>query len=100
MGSDKSTIKDPKLVGDTTEATIYLNDIEVRALIDTGSCVSLISKSLYEDKFSDIKLEPLKDFIDIECADGQKLPYEGYIELEINIAERIQDSNKHSCLFF
>jgi len=79
VGSNRGTKGDPKLIGDTNEAKVTLNNIELEALLDTGSCVSVISKTCHQEKFINIPIQPLKDIIKIECADGGKLPYEGYI---------------------
>ncbi|XP_053390712.1 uncharacterized protein LOC128553555 [Mercenaria mercenaria] len=61
--------KDPKLVGDVNEVNISVNKIGVSALLDTGSCVSLISESFYKEHLSDVELEPLTGVLNIECAD-------------------------------
>ena len=68
------TGKDPKLVGDINEAKITINNIDTIALVDTGSCVSLVSKAFYKDNLFDTEIEPLKEVLNIECADGQQYP--------------------------
>lgn len=57
--------------------------MEVTALIDTGSTVSTVSKSYYEQYLSELPLHPMTEILHIECADGGTLPYCGYIEASI-----------------
>ena len=49
----------PKLVGETNTAKININGNTVNALLDTGSSVSVISKSFYEDTLKDIEIRPV-----------------------------------------
>jgi len=98
VGSSRGTKGDPKLIGDMTEAKVTLNNIELEALLDTGSCVSVISKTCYREMFTNSPIQPLKDTINIECADGGKLPYEGYMELELTLEKRITNINQTSLL--
>jgi hypothetical protein len=70
------------IIGNTNETEILLNDIPSKALLDTGSYVSIIFRTFYEENFRTLGLKPLTD-INIECADCKKLPYDGYIDLKI-----------------
>ena len=48
--------------------------------------MSTLSESFYKNHLSQsTSINPLSDFIDIECADGQQLPYLGYIESNLAI---------------
>jgi hypothetical protein len=52
----------------------------VGALLDTGSTVSTISESYYQQHIAcSIQLKTIKELLDIECAGGSQLPYSGYI---------------------
>lgn len=44
-------------------------------------------------------IQPLKEFIYIECADGKTLPHLGYIEAELMIENGLQTSQTQTCLF-
>ena len=61
-----------------------INGIECLALLDTGATVSTISQSFYcthlEGK---LDLHQLNEEIDIECADGQLMPYLGYVLIDL-----------------
>ena len=68
------------LLGSANEVDVTLNGIRTKALLDTGSTVSTMSEQFYNQYCSNTPIEPLMDFIRIECADGQPMPYLGYIE--------------------
>ncbi|XP_053372981.1 uncharacterized protein LOC123532109 [Mercenaria mercenaria] len=91
--------KDPKLFGSTNEANITINGHLTSSLLDTGSSCSLIAESFYKNHLTDIELQPLKEILHIECADGSKLPYLGYIQADINIPNGLPKSQDHTCLF-
>ena len=63
---------------------IVINKQKCKALIDTGSVVSTITKSFY-DTLTDVPLFPLGNLLEIETATGNLLPYHGYIESFIQI---------------
>ena len=95
--STKNT--DPKLVGETNEVNINIKNIPTTALLDTGSCVSVISNSFYTEHLSNIEILPINQILKIECADGQQLPYLGYIETELFIERGLPKSESQQCLF-
>ncbi|KAK3104940.1 hypothetical protein FSP39_013542 [Pinctada imbricata] len=67
------------LVGSTNETQITIGDHDFTALLDTGSSISTISRSAYEKFLSFYPLEPVTDLLMIKCADGESLPYDGFI---------------------
>ncbi|KAK3106295.1 hypothetical protein FSP39_017215 [Pinctada imbricata] len=73
------------LVGTANEANVILNNRKVTALLDTGSSVSTISQSYYDEHLKDLPMHPVTDILTIECADGLHLPYTGYIILPLKI---------------
>lgn len=54
---------------------------------------------MINEHFSNFKIEPLKAFINIECADGEQLPYEGYINLSIRIRDGLPEAEPRQWLF-
>ena len=70
----------PNLTGRPTGTTVFIDNVELTALLDTGSCISYLSQSYHEKYLSHLPLLPVTDILNIECADGQKLPYSGYIK--------------------
>ena len=101
MGSHVGTPenKGPKIFGEVNEANLEINNVSTRALLDTGSCVSILSKSFYDQHLSHIEIKPLDKILHIECADGNALPYLGYIEVCITKVEGIPELTSLACIF-
>lgn len=68
-------------------------------MLDTGSVVSSLLQSFYEEHLSDLELKPLKEILNVEHADGEKLPYLGYIVADTDAGNSLERSNSHTCLF-
>lgn len=100
VGSDMgiNSNKDPKLVGEVNQVAIKINSKDTQALLDTGSVVSVISESFYKDHLLDTELQPLQEILRIECADGEDLPYLGYIIAELDL-EGLPKAGKQDSLF-
>ena len=64
-----------------------LDGIEVDALIDTGSMVTTITESLYNDHL--IAMSPLirDKVVNLKAANGMEIPYIGFICLDVNIGK-------------
>ena len=74
------------IVGRSNECHITVNHHLIPALLDTGSTVSTMCYGKYSELFSDVPIISLEEFtLDIEGAGGHKLPYTGYIEVEVAI---------------
>ena len=71
------------MVGTSSEVNVCIEGQTVSALLDTGSTVSTVSESYYQQHLQHLTLYPINDFLHIECADGGTLPYSGYIEASI-----------------
>ena len=72
-----------ELVGDTSEAEIQIGNHNCRSLLDTGSTVSNVSETFYKQNLSECELHSLEDLLQVEAANGQPLPFLGYIEAEL-----------------
>jgi transposase InsO family protein len=83
-------------VGKSTETDIWLNGHGCRALLDTGATVSTVSEDFYKSHLQDAQLHPLKDFINIECAAGESLPYLGYIEADVEMEQDAEIGTQHA----
>ena len=84
------------MIGYANESSIQLDGYECKALLDTGSTVSTMSISKYNEIFSDKPIQPLNHLnLDIEGAGGHNLPYSGYIETEVTVPGL---SNNVNCL--
>ena len=70
------------LVGEINETNLLINGIQVKGLIDTDVTVSTLSGDFYQKHF---QLCSLSSVLEIDCADGEQLPYTGYIEVDIGM---------------
>jgi len=77
---------------------VVIDNIQTRALIDTGSCVSTISDRFYKQHLSHLELQPVSHLLEIECADGNSLPYLGFISADMKVVGIPMDHTQH-CLF-
>ena len=83
------------LVGHSDEVDICIEGIQTAALLDTGASVSTVSEAFHREKLSHLPVQPLQDFLHIECADGETLPYSSYIAADIT-APGVGLGEKHS----
>lgn len=67
-------------------------------MLDTGSCVSTISESFYKKHFQHIPLLPLDEILKLECADGNFMPYTGYMQAQIS-SVGIPSGHVQDCIF-
>lgn len=75
------------MIGEANECDVQLENIECRALLDTGSTVSTICQQFYESHFPEVPLQSMEDFLKVECAGGQLLPYLGYVEVDVRVLQ-------------
>lgn len=82
--SNRKPIKLPcGLVGTKTTAQVTIAGKTTSCLLDTGSQVTTVPLTFYEQHLSDLTTHPLGDLLDVEGANGQSVPYLGYIELSL-----------------
>ena len=71
------------LVGIKSTAQVTVRGEEVNCLL--GSQVTTVPESFYKQHLSEQKIKPLHDLLEVEGANGQLVPYFGYIEMTITI---------------
>ncbi|XP_069115865.1 uncharacterized protein [Argopecten irradians] len=84
-GSEMTRPQTPDLLGTANEVSMKVRGQDTKALLDTGSTVSTISRHFHKTYLSDIHIQPLSTVLNIECADGQQLPYDGIIEVDLEV---------------
>lgn len=87
------------LVGSSNELEVHVQGVLTRALIDTGSSVSTLSRSFYDTYLHDIPLQPVECLLTLECADGTELPYHGVISCELQVDGIADSPQTIQCLF-
>lgn len=71
-----------RMVGHPNESKIFMNGLETRALIDTGSMVTCLSKKFYQSLQCKPKLHDIQDFeLRVYSADSNSLPFSGFVEV-------------------
>lgn len=71
------------LVGSCCTANIKIAGEEFNCLLDTGSQVTTIPVSFYNQHFTDQPVKPLCELMQVEGAAGQTVPYLGYVEMVV-----------------
>ncbi len=64
-------------------AQITVGERNVSCLLDTGSQVTTVPWSFYEEHLSYCPLKSLDELLQVEGANGQTVPYLGYVELTL-----------------
>ena len=84
----------PNLVGPVNETVVKVNNIPALGLLDTGSQISCVSQSFYEQHLSHIEIQSLDSLLQIEGVGGNLLPYTGFIEVEVTFPARVLGDEK------
>ena len=74
-----------RLIGPANEGKVEIERVKTTALIDTGACMSAITKSFAEAL--ELELKSLDSVLDIEGTGGGKVPYHGYVECRLNLPQ-------------
>ena len=81
--------KNMSLVGPSSEVDVLLQDVPCRALIDTGSMISTISKSLVERL--GLEIFPVKELIKVEGVGGHMVDYLGFVIAKLDLIDIEQE---------
>ena len=74
-----------RLIGPANEGKVRVEGVETTALIDTGACISAMTKSYVEAL--ELEIKPLESMLDIEGTGGGKVPYHGYVKCKLNLPQ-------------
>ena len=91
-----------RLVGRRCETNVELEGSYTRCLLDSGSQVSTLSASHYNDHLAcKFALHPVDSLITIEAANGLPIKYLGYVQVSINLASIVTTcrERKHVLMF-
>ena len=72
-----------RLIGEPNEAPVIIENVEVKGLVDSGAQISSILDKLA--KHLELKIHKLGTLLDLEPTGGGVVPYEGYVELRMQI---------------
>lgn len=79
----ESTRLSKGLIGSRCTGQVNIADQNFQCLLDTGSHVTTIPITIYNQHFSQQPVKPLCELLQLEGAAGQEVPYLGYIEVTI-----------------
>ena len=86
-------------MGPATETIVELNGVSVQSLIDTGSQISTISKCFYDEYLSNVEIRSLNEILQVEGANGSRVPYFGYVEVQLKVPDCLIDCSYIPALF-
>jgi len=72
-----------RLIGEPNEAPVIIENSKVKGLVDSGAQISSIS-----DKFAkllELQVHSLETLLDLEPTGGGRVPYDGYVEVRMQI---------------
>ena len=72
-----------RLVGRKCTTNVTVSGVESNCLIDTGSQVTTVSQSFYDEYLSECPIEPVDNILEVDGANGLPVPYLGYVELSM-----------------
>lgn len=71
------------LIGAKCTALVNIEGNPCSCLLDTGSQVTTVSQSFYEQNLPGLSITSLDNLLEIEAANGQAVPYLGYVEVRV-----------------
>ena len=75
-----------RLIGRINTAPIFLEGHLVTSLLDTGSQLSMISRSFCEKH--GLEIQPLSKLVGCDAVNGTEIAYEGFVELNVQAPGR------------
>lgn len=73
------------LLGEPAVVQVRINGYDTRALLDTGATISVISSRLAEQVGE--RVQPVQQLLNVECANGERMPYEGFTNVTFGLTE-------------
>lgn len=80
------------LVGSKCTANVNVGGVDCSCLLDTGSQVTTVAKSFYQTHLSDHPIKPISNILEVEGANGQPVPYLGYVEVNLKFPRALLES--------
>lgn len=86
-GNAEPTLREA-LVGDSPQVQVLAAGRPVSCIIDTGSQVTLFSKTLFEREVRGVEMRNAEElpWLTLKAVNGLKLPYVGYVILDFTVA--------------
>ena len=71
------------MIGSINTAPVFLEGHLVTSLLDTGSQLSMISRSFCEQ--DGLEIQPLSKLVGCDAVNGTEIEYEGFVELNFQV---------------
>lgn len=81
-----------RLIGEKCTARVAVDGVDCSCLLDTGSQVTTITMAFYKEHLSEYPIMPISDLcpdLEVEGANGQAVPYLGYVETDIKFPKEL-----------
>ncbi|XP_052464763.1 uncharacterized protein LOC128021529 [Carassius gibelio] len=80
-----------RLIGKCPTVTIQMGGVPVLCLLDTGSMVTTITETFFDQCFRQLAPDALKKcgWLQLRAANGLNIPYVGYFEIDVNVLGQI-----------
>jgi transposase InsO family protein len=75
------------LVGESCTVACYIAGQTITALWDTGAQVSLLNQTFVQQTWPHAKLHDLPEELRVNAANGEAIPFEGWVELPLKLEE-------------
>lgn len=87
LDADKSKLPEG-LIGPVSEVPVQIEGIYSKALLDSGSQVTLLYRSFYDTYLKHLDLQPVEN-LEIWGLSSHKYPYDGYLPLRLEFTESV-----------
>ena len=81
------------LIGTKCTAQVNIAGNQCNCLLDTGSQVTTIPMSFYKKNLSEQPIKSLNNLLEVEGANGQSVPYKGYVEITVTFPEEFLEKS-------
>lgn len=80
-----------KLLASCPVIDVVMGGISVTCLVDTGSMVSTITESCFQEHFASLGHDRLQSchWLQLQAANGLSIPYIGYLELDVKLSDKV-----------
>ena len=91
-GSTNTPVAEPRyhnpssmvwLIGHANQAVVVVDGVEMMALVETGSQISVLTKEFCTE--FGLRILPLRGLLQLEGMEGVPVPYNGYVEANLTV---------------
>lgn len=83
-----SSVLPSGLVGPTSEVPVQIEGVYAKALLDSGSQVTILYRNFYNSYLAHLPLKPVEN-LEIWGLSSQKYPYDGYLPIRLEFTEGV-----------